>query len=155
MDLATVVTLILFGLVLIVVEVIFVPGTTLVGVAGFVFLALGVILGFKYFGSETGWTLLGSTTVVGGLILYYAFQTNVWGKFALKSAINSKVNEVETEKFKVGQEGVAISALRPMGKADLNNTSVEVKTLGEYVESGTRVRIIKVSSNQIVVESIN
>jgi membrane-bound ClpP family serine protease len=155
MEWATVISLILFGLVLIVVEVIFVPGTTLVGVAGFVFLVIGVALSFRYFGREMGWTTVGGSAVVSGLIVYYAFKANVWGKFALKTSIDSRVNEVQQDKFKVGTEGIAVSALRPIGKADFNDALAEVKTLGEYVESGARIRIIKVSSNQIIVESIN
>ena len=65
------------------------------------------------------------------------------------------LNEVQQDKFKVGTEGIAVSALRPIGKADFSDALAEVKTLGEYVESGARIRIIKVSSNQIIVESIN
>lgn len=155
MEWATVITLIVFGLMLIIVEIIFVPGTTLVGVAGFVLLAIGVGLSFNYFGSEMGWITLGGSAVVTGLMLYYSFRTNVWSRFALKSSMDSKVNEGELDQFQVGQEGVAISALRPIGKADIGSKSIEVKTLGGYLDSGTKVRIIKIVSNQIIVEPIN
>src|SRR5438045_1136748 len=57
----TVISLIFFGLALLVVEIIFVPGTTLVGVIGFVFLLIGVGMSFKYFGSEAGWVTVGCT----------------------------------------------------------------------------------------------
>jgi len=155
MDWITVITLIAFGLLLIIVEIIFVPGTTVLGIGGFVFLAVGIAFSFKYFGSEAGWITLAATSVASGLLLIVAFKANVWGKFALKSAIRSKVNEGELLSFSAGQEGVAISALRPVGKADLGSKTVEVRTLGEYVESGTRIRIIKLLSNQIIVEPIN
>jgi membrane-bound ClpP family serine protease len=153
MELTTVISLIFFGLLLIIVEIIFVPGTTLVGVGGFIFLTIGVWLSFKYFGSEMGWTTLGGTAVVSGLLLYFSFKANVWGKFALKSSMQGKVNE--GDHFQTGQEGVAISALRPVGKAELGSRMVEVKTLGSYVDSGTKIRIIQVLSNQIIVEPIN
>lgn len=155
MELTIVLSLILFGLLLIVVEIMFVPGTTPVGVAGFVFLAIGVGLSFRYYGNEMGWTVLGGAAVVSGLLFYVAFKTNVWGRFALKSAMRGKVNEGELDQFKAGQEGVALSALRPVGKAELGARTVEVKTLGAYVDSGTRIRIIQVLSNQIIVEPIN
>lgn len=151
----TVISLILFGLALIVVEIIFVPGTTLVGIVGFLFLAVGVGLSFNYFGSETGWTIVGLSAVTSGLIFYYSFKANVWGRFSLKSSINSKVNEGELAAVTVGMEGQAVSALRPMGKADLNGKMYEVKTLGEYADAGTRVRVLNVTTNQIIVETIN
>lgn len=151
----TVVSLILFGLALIVAEIIFVPGTTVVGILGFVFLIIGIVLSFNYFGSETGWTTVGVTAVASGLILYYSFKANVWGKFSLKSSIDSKVNEGETANVTVGMEGQTVSVLRPVGKATLGEKTYEVKTLGEYLESGHKIRVIQVISNQIIVEPIN
>jgi membrane-bound ClpP family serine protease len=145
----TVVSLILFGLFLIIAEIIFVPGTTLVGILGFIFLMLGVGLSFSYFGSETGWTTVGISAVASGLILYFSFKANVWGRFSLNSSIQSKVNEGDLESLTVGTEGIAVSALRPVGKATLGEKMYEVKTLGEYLDSGSRVRVI------IIVEPIN
>jgi membrane-bound ClpP family serine protease len=151
----TVISLILFGLFLIVAEIIFVPGTTLVGIVGFVFLLLGIGLSFNYFGSETGWIIVGISSVASGLILYFSFKSNVWTRFSLKSSIDSKVNEGELDALTVGAEGQTVSALRPIGKAEIQNKMYEVKTLGEYLDSGSRIRVIKIVSNQIIVEPIN
>lgn len=155
MEWITIISLITFGLALLVAEIIFVPGTTLVGVVGFIFLILGVALSFHYFGSESGWVTTGVTAAVSGFIFYYSFTTNVWSKFSLKSANNSKVNEGEKVDLKEGMEGTTISALRPIGKAELNNQTFEVKTLGTYLDSGKKIRIVKVIQNQIIVEPIN
>lgn len=152
---STVISLVVFGLILVVAEVIFVPGTTVVGVIGFCFLVVGVGLSFKYFGSEVGWVMLASTSVASGGLLYFSFTTNVWSRFSLKSAIKSKVNEGELDQLEVGMEGTAISALRPIGKAELNKQIVEVRTNGDYLDSGSRIRIIKIASNQIIIEPIN
>jgi membrane-bound ClpP family serine protease len=151
----TVISLILFGLLLLIAEIIFVPGTTVVGLIGFVFMAVGVGLSFRYFGSEIGWITVAGSSVASGLLLYLAFKANIWSKFALKSSITSKVNEGELVELKPGQEGSALSALRPVGKADLGGKSYEVRTNGEYIETGTRIRIIRIISNQIIVEPLN
>ncbi len=148
----TVISLIAFGLALIVAEIIFVPGTTLVGVLGFVFLIIGVGLSFNYFGSNIGWITVGGTAAASGSVLYYSFKANVWRRFALKSSIQSKVNEGELVGLTLGQEGIALSALRPVGKAEMGNKTYEVKTLGGYVSTGTKIRIIQILSNQIIVE---
>lgn len=154
-DWSIVLSLITLGLLLVVAEVVFVPGTTVVGLVGFIFLIIGVGLSFKYFGGEVGWILLASTSVGCGGLLYFSFNTNTWNRFSLKSAIQSKVNEGEMEHFAVGMEGQTVSALRPIGKAELNNQTVEVKTTGDYLDSGSKIRIIKIISNQIIVEPIN
>ncbi len=148
----TVASLIIFGLGLIVAEIIFVPGTTLVGVLGFIFLTIGVGLSFSYFGKETGWITVGGAAISSGLVLYFSFKANVWGRFALKSSSQSKVNEGELTGLAPGQEGIALSALRPVGKAEVGSKTYEVKTMGGYVSSGTKIRIIQILSNQIIVE---
>ena len=150
----TVISLILFGLALIIVEIIFVPGTTVVGIVGVIFLIAGIGMGFTYFGAETGWLTLGVTAVTSGVLFYYSFKANVWGKFSLKGSINSKVNEGELDGMAIGQEGITLSALRPIGKAEFGVKTYEVKTLGKYLENGTKIRIIKIISNQIIVEPI-
>jgi membrane-bound ClpP family serine protease len=151
----TVISLILFGIFLIVAEVIFVPGTTIVGLVGFVFLVIGIGVSFNYFGSETGWITVGITSVASGLIFYYSFKSNIWSRFSLKTSIDSKVNEGELKSLTVGTEGHTVSALRPVGKAELGDKQYEVKTQGEYLDSGSKIRVIKILSNQIIVEPIN
>jgi membrane-bound ClpP family serine protease len=154
-DWFTVLSLILFGLALIVVEIIFVPGTTLVGLIGFGLLALGVGLSFSYFGNTIGWATTGGTALLSALTIIYCFKSNAWGRFSLKTSMDSKVNEGALKDLHVGIEGVTVSALRPIGKAELNHQVYEVKTFGDYLDTGKKIRIIEIVSNQIIVEHIN
>jgi membrane-bound ClpP family serine protease len=65
------------------------------------------------------------------------------------------VNEGSLNTLVVGLEGKTTSALRPIGKALLGEKEYEVKTAGDYLDSGSAVRIVKIISNQIIVEPIN
>jgi membrane-bound ClpP family serine protease len=154
MEWITVISLIAVGLILVVVEIIFVPGTTVIGFIGFGLMVVGLVLGFNYFDDTTGWLIAGGTALSSGLIFYWAFRSKAWERFALKTSINSKVNEGELDNLKVGDEGTTVSALRPMGKAELGGKMVEVTSMGTYVESNTQIRIVRISSNQILVEPI-
>ncbi len=147
-------SLLSLGLLTLVVEIIFVPGTTVVGLAGFLFMAVGLGLAFYYFGETTGWGVLGGTAVVSAVVIYYSFKSNLWKRFSLRNTSDSKVNEGLTAGLAEGQTGVTVSALRPVGKAELGNRLFEVKTAGDYLEAGARVKVVKILSNQIIVESI-
>lgn len=151
----TIISLILVGLIIVLVEIIFVPGTTLIGLLGFIFMVVGVGLGFRYFGSAAGWIITGSTIVTSTAALILAFKANVWGRFSLRSSIDSKVNEGEVESVTPGQEGITLSALRPSGKAELNNKTFEVRTMGKYLEPGTRIRVQQIHAHQIIVEPLS
>lgn len=154
-DWITVISLVAVGILLLIAEVLFVPGTTIVGILGFLAAILGIYLSFEYFGTVVGgWFTFGST-VAFGIALYYSFKSKTWDKFSLKDTNSGKVNENLTESLSVGDEGVSISVLKPVGKAEFGDKEFEVKTLGDYVESGTRIKIIKIEKNNIVVETIN
>lgn len=146
--------LILAGVVLIIVEVVFIPGTTVVGLLGLAFTVIGVVVSYSEFGREGGsYVLLGTGLFLAGA-LYYSFRKGAWKKFSLKTSIDSRVNEGANADLKVGMEGVAVSALRPMGTAEFEGKMVEVKTSGDYLAAGTAVKIVHVQPNDILVEPI-
>src|SRR5690348_7519523 len=111
MEWLTVISLILIGIVLIIVEIIFIPGTTVVGIIGGILTVVGIIFAFSYFGDTTGWIITGSTAVLSGGAFYWSLRSGAWDRFSLKSTIDSRVNVIDTETLKVGEEGKAISAL--------------------------------------------
>jgi membrane-bound ClpP family serine protease len=150
-----IIALLTIGLALIIAEIVFIPGTTLVGVLGLVFAIAGIVISYEHFGSDVGFYILigmGATTAAA---LYYSFKSGVWSKFSLKTSNNSKVNEGMVAALTIGDEGKTLSTLRPVGKAKFKEQEYEVKTLGDYVDHGMPIRIKLIMSNQIIVEPIN
>lgn len=154
-DWLAVIVLIFLGLGFIIAEIIFVPGTTLLGLLGLVFTITGVVLSYLSFGGGIGTIVMAITIILGISILIYSFKSGVWERFALKSSINSKFNEGNLADLQVGEEGITISALRPMGKADFRDTIYEVSTLGNFLPSGTKVRIVSIKNNKVFIEPLN
>jgi membrane-bound ClpP family serine protease len=148
-------SLLLIGLALIIVEVIFIPGTTVVGLLGLIFTIAGVVISYNHFGSNIGLYILIGTVVTTVAALFYSFRSGAWSRFSLKTSIDSKVNEGINKVLSKGDEGVTISTLRPIGKAEFRNGIFEVKTFGNYLEQGQKVRIIQVDASQIIVEPLN
>lgn len=154
-DWITVVLLIALGLSLVVVEIIFIPGTTVVGIIGFVMMGFGIFMGYQNFGATTGTIVLVLTFIASLVIIITSFKSGVWKRFSNKRAIKSKVNVGYTEGLQVELRGEAVSALRPIGKAEFNDKEYEVTSLGEYIPSGTALKIIRIEKNKIFVEPIN
>ena len=147
MDWFTVILLLLAGIILLVVEIIFIPGTTILGIIGGALMVFGVIIGYSKFGSQTGTLILVSALIIGGGITFVSFRSGVWKKFALNNINRSKFNEdIEVEHL-LGAEGVTLSALRPFGKAEIYNSTYEVKTLGNYLEPGTKVKVTSIDKD--------
>ncbi len=155
MEWVTLILLLLAGIVLIVIEIIFVPGTTILGIIGFALLVFGIIIGYSKFGPQAGTVILIATIILGGGVTIASFRSGVWKRFALQSSMKSRFNEDIKIEHLLGAEGVTLSACRPYGKAEIYDNTYEVKTLGLYLTAGVKIKVTKVDKNQkIYVEQI-
>lgn len=155
MEWFTLVLLLLAGIILIVIEIIFVPGTTLLGIIGGALLVFGIIIGYSKFGTTAGTIVLVCTIVLGGVVTILSFRSGAWERFALRESIKSKFNEDVKIEHLLGAEGITLSACRPYGKAEIYDKTYEVKTLGNYLTAGVKVKVTKVDKDQkIYVEQL-
>lgn len=146
-------TFIIFGLLLLVLEIIFVPGLTLVGAIGFLSSIIGVYLGYSYFGVRVGSFILSATLISMILLLYYAFKSGTWKKFVLKKQMVSKVNENE-DTIQVGQRGITTSELRPVGTVNFEGELREASAENVFLPPKTAVKVIRVRGKKIWVKSL-
>ncbi len=154
MDWITVAVLLLFGLVFVVAEVVFIPGTTLVGLVGFLLLAAGVWLGYRDLGTPTGHYALGISAVLVALVVYIGLRPKNLARFALTDVNNTRVRDARNPDVQPGTTGRTLSALRPAGTALFDDDRREVVTRGEFVPAGALVRVLGIEQNRIVVESV-
>jgi membrane-bound ClpP family serine protease len=150
-----IISLLLIGLILLIVEVVFIPGTTVVGLLGVAFSIIGVVAGYNQFGQTVGFYLLMSTLVITAIALFFSFRSGMWQMFSLQSTITSKVNEGKHASLTVGDTGITTSTLKPSGKAEFKNEVFEVRSTGNYVEPQTKVKIVSIDIQQIIVEPTN
>lgn len=52
----------------------------------------------------------------------------------------------------VGQTGIAVSMLRPVGRADFDGAVLDAKAEGDFLEQGTPVVILRVEGREVIVE---
>lgn len=155
MEWLTVIGLVLFGIGLVIVEVIFVPGTTFVGIAGAICIGAGVYLGYDYFGNSTGTIVLIASLAGTVASLYYSFKSRSWERFSLKGEHTGRFNDDFKMMLSVGEEGETISSLKPSGKALFHDKEVEVRSEGGFVGEHQKIKIKRIESNKIIVELIN
>jgi membrane-bound serine protease (ClpP class) len=54
----------------------------------------------------------------------------------------------------VGQEGTALTVLRPAGKAKIHGRTIDVVSEGPYIPAESRLEVIEVSGNRVVVRQV-
>ena len=147
--------LVVLATVLMLVEVVFIPGFGITGIAGALAMIGSVFYAFFEVSNLAGWV----TLVVVGMICIALFMWALYGKsldkVALKKKIDSKVDVVDVKKFSVGDRGVAKTRLALIGEAIINGETVEVKSEMGFINEGEKVEIIRVAIDSIYVRKID
>ena len=145
-------TFIVIGLVFLALEILVIPGVGVAGVIGFILIAVGVWQAYAGHGLVAGHLTLGGTLVLTVLTLVLSLRSKTWKRLALSTAIDSKVNVIDTEKVKPGDAGKTVSRLAPMGKAVINGEFYEVSTNGDFIDQQSEIVVLKVDHNKIIVK---
>lgn len=163
--------IILLGLVLMGVEVFVLPGFGIAGFAGIAFITVGFILAMQNFvvpDPDFPWQMnilinnvirvLGSLILafLGGLLavrfVLPRLSTQTAGPFLVSDLKDAHADSEETGRANTGDTGLAITYLRPSGKAEIKGDIFDVIADNEYIEKGTPVVIKQIRGNWIVVE---
>lgn len=151
MEILVLSTLLLIGLILLLVEILFIPGTTVVGVFGFLVSLTGLAFAFLNFEYSVAIWITGLTLAINFVAVWYGFSSGIWKKFSLKSTQSGGAFDGRTDGLEVGMKGVAVSDIKPYGKASFQGNWVEVKSESGYIEVNTPVTITKIENNKISV----
>lgn len=146
-----IISFIVLGVILLLIEILVVPGVGIPGFIGFFLILLAIYLGFKE-STETGLITLASGGIITGILSVYAFRSKTWDKFSLKSTVSGKTYRIEDGSLSAGNEGITITRINPMGKARFGDIDVEVKSFSTFIEEGKAVEIVEISGNSIVVK---
>lgn len=151
--------LILFisGIFLILVEL-YVPGFGFWGISGIGCIGLSLFLTLG--GNMAAVTMLSLSLVMALIvflvILKYLPSSRLWGKLILTEMETAQAGFNSSHDYSsyLGQEGVVISFLRPSGMIEIDGVQLDVVSDGQYIEPGTKVKVVSVNGSRIVVHRI-
>lgn len=147
-------SLVLFATILLVVEVLLIPGFGFTGLLGAASMIGAVAYSFFTIGSLAGWITLLIACAICVALFMWALYGNSLDKVALKKKISSTVKEDEITKFAVGDKGVARTRLALIGEAEINGLIVEVKSESGLVDEGASIEVVRISGDTIFVKTI-
>jgi len=166
------VVLFLSGVLFLVVELFVLPGFGVAGLTGLLLLLLSLILAGQNFvipSNDQEWSVLTDTLMVilgsGTVFLVSAFAlTKYLGEIPVLGMLQlqppdpiesgSAVASSHSSGVQIGDRGVADSLLRPAGKVRFGDRHVDVVTEGLLIDKGTRVEVVKIGGNRIVVREV-
>ena len=151
--------LLVFGFVMLVIEM-FHPGIGAAGFLGVLSLIAVAVLQFGWGNPRVALYIVAITLLVIILGIIWLIRSMQRGKLSKSFLVlreqsdGASVPEVASARQDlVDKTGVAISALRPSGIAEIDGRRVDVLATGAFLEKGTRVRVVKAEGMHILVQA--
>lgn len=152
MEIGVVILLLVIGVLLLLIEFFLIPGISIAGIGGVLFLAGSVIYAYSSIGPLAGHiTVFGSILIIA-LSVWVFLKAKTLDKMSLKTEIESKNDPLHGTNVKTGDVGKTISRLAPMGKINIAGHVIEAKSADGFIDQGVEVKVIQVLSTNVIVE---
>ncbi|TVR03335.1 MAG: nodulation protein NfeD [Spirochaetaceae bacterium] len=161
--------LFLVGLVLLLLEVLVIPGFGVAGISGIVLVISSLVLSQQDFiipDFDWQWAMLQRNVLmvlastVGAFVAFgvaaYALKRSIaFTRLSLQTTADASlgytVQGADVSTLYLGKGGIAVTTLRPSGTAEIDGELVTVEADGEFLDRGTAVEVIRIDGNRIVV----
>lgn len=149
-----VIFLVLLGLFFLVAELVFLPGAALGVILSLASYAAATYFAFVRIGLVGGFITLGIILLLSLIATIISLRAKTWQRFALKNKVEGQSMQTPAEEVKIGDCGVTISRLSPMGKVLIGGKEYEAKSAEAYIDQRTEVTVTGFENFTIIVKSI-
>ncbi len=146
---------VVLGVLLLVVEMLVLPGFTVAGIASFGACGYAVYKGFADFGTQGGLLTLGAVLVLSVTVAIFCLRAKTWKRFSLGKNIDGTSMEVpEQDGLQAGNRGTTIGRLAPMGKVLINGKTYEAKSVDSYIDPRQEVEVTGFENFNVIVRKV-
>ena len=146
-----IITLILVGLVLIFAEILLIPGIGVAGILGLLSIGGSCVYAFYEISTTAGVIVTAVNAALLVALTIWVLRAKTWKRLTLETTVEGKAVSTETT-ISVGDRGVAVSRLAPMGTVRFGEDVVEVKALEGMIDSAVEVEVVMIEDNRIYVQ---
>ena len=150
-----IISLVLLGILMMLIEFLITPGMGFAGIVGLASFVGACVYAFMKAGTQTGTIVTAVVAVIVVILFIWMLRGKSWKKLEQKEQIDVKTN-TDVEKVAVGDKGITLSRLVPIGKVKFEKVTCEVHNAdGTFVDPGVEVEVIAVEDNEVIVKPIN
>lgn len=152
-DLIIVAALIILGVLFMLIEIFLLPGISIAGIAGAIFLIGGIAYAYLFLGSTAGNVTLAAAAVALGGTFVWMLRSKTLRRISLDTSIESTIDNTNLQKMAVGDTGIAVSRLNPIGKVMVHDIVAEGKSVdGEFIEEDSEIEVVKIETYHVLVK---
>lgn len=151
MDILIIISLLVAGIILLLLEVFLFPGISLAGIGATACLIYANVHAFSELGTWPGVATLAVSVISSILVFVWFMRSKSLDRLALKKDIDSTVKQPESATIQPGDKGIALTRLAQIGNAQFGDRIVEVKTVGDFIDARTPIVVERITDGIIIV----
>lgn len=152
MGILFIIALVISGLLLLLVELFVIPGSSLAAILSAICLTWAVAYAFINISALAGIITLIIALILGSCVLITFMRSKTLDKVALTEEVSSTVDRSVAAQVQVGDKGYAVTRLALIGNAEINGHVVEVRSADGFLNEKTPVVVTCVTDNEIIVQ---
>lgn len=151
----SIIILILLGILFLVAELLLLPGISIGGLLALVCDGSAAYLAFTDYGTAAGMTVVAVIVVLSLAAVVLSLRAKTWQRFSLKQEIRSSSMPLpEQQDIRIGDRGVTVSRLSPMGRVEIKGKHFEAKSIDAYVDPRTGIEVVGFENFHVIVKQI-
>ena len=144
--------LLILGVFFLVAELVFLPGVILGATLSLASYGGAIYIGFAKYGMVGGFATIAIVLLLSLLVTVLSLRAKTWHRFALKDKMEGVSTQNPAQLVEVGQKGVSVSRLSPMGTIVINGATYEAKSLDAYIDPRSDVEVVGVENFTVLVK---
>lgn len=146
----------LIGIALLVIEI-FLPGFGIPGICGLIMEGIAIWLTATRHGTSAALILTAIVLLITALTIFLAFRSATKGRLSKTSLVLNETEQADSVVFPgvdPGEEGIALTALRPSGTALFGDRRMDVMTEGDFVQKNQKISVVRTEGSKVIVRTI-
>lgn len=150
-----IILLILLGLLFLVAEIVLLPGVSVGALLALVCDGSAIYLAFRYHDTPTGIAVVALVVVLSLVVTVLSLRAKTWQRFSLKQRVDSSsMPSTPDQELQVGDRGMTLSRLSPMGTVEVGGKVYEAKSLTAYVDPRREVEVVGFENFSVIVKTV-
>lgn len=146
------IVLILLGILLLVVELVLLPGISVAGIGALLSLIAAATYGFLTYGLFGGSITVAIIAILAIAAVVISLRANTWRRLSLNATVDSTSTPTpQQQHVSIGTIGTALTRLAPMGKVQIDTLIIEAKAMDGYIDPKVAVEVIGFDNTSVVV----
>ena len=135
----------------------FIPGFGVAGIFGIILEVVALWATWQLHGVVTALIALLAVLVLIGFAIFFSYRSAMNGRLSRSPLVLKETEEASgaaaSPEQWIGQEGVAVTALRPAGQIDIAGVRLNAASSGDFIPKGTAVLVTGTEGDHLVIRS--